>query len=239
MRSSHNTCNALLINNTHNTAALPFATHVTSTVLPPSRSPTPPRWPQLPAVTYTPTHPALRFAVPATPNEPQQIRLPPPRSPTPPRWPHLPTAKFTSSQVCSIGNPRRTPTNPPPPTQVPYTATLAAPTRRQIHSYQVFSMGNPQRTRLLPAQVPDTATLAVLKQAIHAKLAIPMDDMLLSKQPGLLTSKEPYSFRDMGINDASLKWVTAVGDDEEQIEVVRHQRRQLKVGGILGRLSVK
>ncbi|GLC39288.1 hypothetical protein PLESTB_001573700 [Pleodorina starrii] len=54
-------------------------------------------------------------------------------------------------------------------------------------------------------EVDDGATLSVLKSAIHSKLAIPLDDMLLSKQPGLLTSKEPYSFRDLAINDASLK----------------------------------
>ncbi|GFR49916.1 hypothetical protein Agub_g12024 [Astrephomene gubernaculifera] len=54
-------------------------------------------------------------------------------------------------------------------------------------------------------QVDDGATLAALKAAIQAQLAIPAEDMHLSKQPGLLTSKEPYSFRDMAINDASLK----------------------------------
>ncbi|KXZ49382.1 hypothetical protein GPECTOR_21g608 [Gonium pectorale] len=54
-------------------------------------------------------------------------------------------------------------------------------------------------------EVPDNATLSALKSAIHERLAIPLDDMLLSKQPALLTSKEPYSFRDMAINDATLK----------------------------------
>ncbi|EFJ40602.1 hypothetical protein VOLCADRAFT_69322 [Volvox carteri f. nagariensis] len=54
-------------------------------------------------------------------------------------------------------------------------------------------------------EVDDGANLSALKAAINAKLAIPLDDMLLSKQPGLLTSKEPYSFRDLAINDASLR----------------------------------
>ena len=51
----------------------------------------------------------------------------------------------------------------------------------------------------------DGANLSALKSAIHSRLGIPLDDMHLSKQPGLLTCKEPYSFRDMAINDASLK----------------------------------
>ncbi|KAG2443114.1 hypothetical protein HYH02_009527 [Chlamydomonas schloesseri] len=54
-------------------------------------------------------------------------------------------------------------------------------------------------------EVEDGASLSALKGAIHARLGIPLDDMHLSKQPALLTSKEPYSFRDMAINDASLK----------------------------------
>ncbi|GLI70914.1 hypothetical protein VaNZ11_015942 [Volvox africanus] len=61
------------------------------------------------------------------------------------------------------------------------------------------------RDGLERVEVDDGATLSALKAAINAKLAIPLDDMLLSKQPGLLTTKEPYSFRDLAINDASLK----------------------------------
>ncbi|KAG2487432.1 hypothetical protein HYH03_013999 [Edaphochlamys debaryana] len=54
-------------------------------------------------------------------------------------------------------------------------------------------------------EVDDSATVRGLKQAVHAKLAIPLEDMHLSKQAGLLTSKEPYSFRDMAVDDAKLK----------------------------------
>lgn len=106
------------------------------------------------------------------------VTLPaPPTSPTPPRWPHLCVVPFVFPEL-----------------ELKFAVLVT-------HNEPAL-LPHPR-----PAQVPDTATLAVLKQAINAKLAIPMDDMLLSKQPGLLTSKEPYSFRDMGINDASLKWV--------------------------------
>ena len=48
-------------------------------------------------------------------------------------------------------------------------------------------------------QVPDGATVSALRAAINAQLGVPLEDMHLSKQAALLTSKEPYSFRDLAI----------------------------------------
>lgn len=51
---------------------------------------------------------------------------------------------------------------------------------------------------VLAAQVPDGTTVSALRAAINAQLGVPLD-MHLSKQAALLTSKEPYSFRDLAI----------------------------------------
>ncbi|KAJ9529201.1 hypothetical protein QJQ45_007898 [Haematococcus lacustris] len=47
------------------------------------------------------------------------------------------------------------------------------------------------RDGLERVEVPDAATLAQLKQAISDSLHIPLPDMQLSKNPGLLSSKTP------------------------------------------------
>jgi hypothetical protein len=52
--------------------------------------------------------------------------------------------------------------------------------------------------------VPDNATVAALRKAIHTTLDVPLESMHLSRQAGLLTSKEPYSFRDLGITVRSV-----------------------------------
>eukprot|EP00887_Chlorella_sp_A99_P003425 scaffold7.g3425.t1 len=54
-------------------------------------------------------------------------------------------------------------------------------------------------------EVPDTSTLAGLKLAIQEKLGVPLEDMLLSKSPQLLTSKDPSAFTDVLSNDGSLR----------------------------------
>ena len=41
--------------------------------------------------------------------------------------------------------------------------------------------------------------MSALRAAINAQLGVPLEDMHLSKQAALLTSKEPYSFRDLAI----------------------------------------
>ncbi|KAL4856070.1 NPL4-like protein 1 [Chlorella vulgaris] len=54
-------------------------------------------------------------------------------------------------------------------------------------------------------QVDDGSTLGGLKLAIQDKLGVPLEDMLLSKDPQLLTSKEPSTFTDMQGDTASLQ----------------------------------
>jgi nuclear protein localization family protein 4 len=54
-------------------------------------------------------------------------------------------------------------------------------------------------------EVDDGATVAGLKLAIHQRLHIPMEQLQLSRDAGLLTSKAPEQLRDMAADSAGLR----------------------------------
>lgn len=60
------------------------------------------------------------------------------------------------------------------------------------------------RDGLERVQVDDKATLTGLKLAIHQHLNIPLEDMVLSKHPDLLTTKDPRKFTDLADQNATL-----------------------------------
>lgn len=54
-------------------------------------------------------------------------------------------------------------------------------------------------------EVPESATVADLRQAINEKLGVSLADMQLSRQAGLLTSKAPQEFSDLAQHTARLQ----------------------------------
>ncbi|GAB4815563.1 hypothetical protein N2152v2_002609 [Parachlorella kessleri] len=61
------------------------------------------------------------------------------------------------------------------------------------------------RDGLERVEVPDTATVADLRRAIHEKLNIPLDDIVLSKDASLLTTKDVSRYNDLAAHSRALK----------------------------------
>mmetsp|Transcript_11103 Transcript_11103/g.19353 ORF Transcript_11103/g.19353 Transcript_11103/m.19353 type:complete len:416 (+) Transcript_11103:279-1526(+) len=84
------------------------------------------------------------------------------------------------------------------------------------------------RDGLERVELQDGASLAELKQAINAKLGIPHQDLHLSKDPALLTTKTPQEFTDLTMEHAGVRALGCVHGDmlymlysgERQVEPV-------------------